>query len=212
MIWQNEDLERVMEELLLGSIFYCCQFRGKSRTAGSDQMAPIYTRQTWTRNIVGILPGNIMGFTHNILEASLRKQWSKVENMRTTFALDDVAYSFTPGAKKIWWNNFDVASNDIYRISMSFQNWRQIIQVLHESTTDTILDNSFFFLWFSGFKNFFVNYDFCVKKTKFALGTDGLLRLVIYVISCDFFGGRIPWLFFILFLVEHFFIKRKLGQ
>ena len=85
--------ERDMEELLLGSIFYCCQIGGKSRTADSDQMAPIYTRQTWTRNIVGILPVNILGFTHNILEASLRKQWSKVENMRTTFALDDVAYS-----------------------------------------------------------------------------------------------------------------------
>ena len=68
----NKDAnERDMEELLLGSIFYCFQIGGKSRTTGSDQMAPIYTRPTWTRNIVGILPGNIKGFTHNILEASL---------------------------------------------------------------------------------------------------------------------------------------------
>ena len=49
----------------------------------------------------------------------------------------------------------------------------------------------FFSSDFKVFNNFFVNYDFCVKKTKFALGTDGLLRLVIYVIRCDFFGGRI---------------------
>ena len=81
---------RDMEELLLGSSFYCYQIRGKSRTADSDQMAPFYTRQTWTRNIVGILPVNILGFTHDIPEASLRKQWSGVENMRTTFTLDDV--------------------------------------------------------------------------------------------------------------------------
>ena len=38
--------ERDMEELLLGSIFYCFQIGGKSRTTGSDQMAPIYTRPT----------------------------------------------------------------------------------------------------------------------------------------------------------------------
>ena len=38
--------ERDLEELLLGSIFYCCQIGGKSRTADSDQMAPFYTRQT----------------------------------------------------------------------------------------------------------------------------------------------------------------------
>ena len=77
----NKDAnERDMEELLLGSIFYCFQIGGKSRTTGSDQMAPIYTRPTWTRKIAGNLPGNIKGITHNILETSLWKQWSKVEN------------------------------------------------------------------------------------------------------------------------------------
>ena len=43
---QSRSFERDMEELLLGSIFYCFQIGGKSRTTGSDQMAPIYTRQT----------------------------------------------------------------------------------------------------------------------------------------------------------------------
>ena len=89
--WCSQNVTvRVMEELLLGSTFYCCQIGGKSRTADSDQMAPFYTRQTWTRNIFGTLPINILGFTHDIPEASLRGQWLGVENMRTTFTLDDV--------------------------------------------------------------------------------------------------------------------------
>ena len=75
---------------MLGSMFYCCQIRGRWRTADSHQMAPFYTRQMWSGNIFGTLPINILGFTHDIPEASFRGQWSGVENMRTTFTLDDV--------------------------------------------------------------------------------------------------------------------------
>ena len=53
-------------------------------------MAPIYTRQLWSRIIFGIQPINMLEFTHDILEGSFRKQWSGDWKTKTIFKLDDV--------------------------------------------------------------------------------------------------------------------------
>ena len=67
-------MKEIRRNFWLGSIFIAFKLGTRQELTGSDQMASIYTRPTYSRKIAGGLPGNIKEITHDILEGSLRKQ------------------------------------------------------------------------------------------------------------------------------------------